>query len=191
MASRFQWLWMKTIWISTENLKVLPYFGLSSSWISLSFSLKQPNEQIAFKTSGSTAEADGITCVCTTSIMGSSNSSSPLPPAVTHGCLLISVSCRKGQIPKIKPGHLRHSGLNNRLPSISFPDSPLSFLWANFGSRAEQSVVCEKRHVSLFPTVAVDYHRRTVKHQLVKRIKSHHRTKHPLGVHRTSHPGKW
>lgn len=46
---------------------------------------------MAFSTSGSTDDADGMTCVCTTSIIGNSNSSSPLPPAVTHGCRLISV----------------------------------------------------------------------------------------------------
>lgn len=68
------------------------HFGLSSSWMSFSFSLKQPNEQMAFSTSGSTEAADGRTCVCTTSIMGSSSSSSPLPPAVTHWCRLISDS---------------------------------------------------------------------------------------------------
>lgn len=68
------------------------YFGLISSWISFSFSLKQPKEQMAFKTSGSTDEAEGKTCVCTTSIIGSSNSSSPLPPAVTHGWRFISPS---------------------------------------------------------------------------------------------------
>lgn len=43
----------------------------------------------------STADIDGITCVCTTSIIGSSSSSSLLPPAVTHGCRLISESYEK------------------------------------------------------------------------------------------------
>jgi hypothetical protein len=33
------------------------------------------------------------TCVWTTSIIGSSSSNSLLPPAVTHGCRLISASC--------------------------------------------------------------------------------------------------
>jgi hypothetical protein len=66
--------------------------GLSNSWISFSRSLKHPREQIEFRMSVSTTEIDGITCVCTTSIMGSSSSSSLLPPAVTHGCLLISDS---------------------------------------------------------------------------------------------------
>uniref|UniRef100_A0A182Q250 Uncharacterized protein n=1 Tax=Anopheles farauti TaxID=69004 RepID=A0A182Q250_9DIPT len=42
---------------------------------------KHPSEQIAFSTSVSTADAFGMTCVWTTSIIGSSSSSSPLPPA--------------------------------------------------------------------------------------------------------------
>lgn len=82
------WL-MQSIQIIITN-EINTHFGLISSWMSLSFSLKHPSEQMAFKTSGSTDEADGRTCVCTTSIIGNSSSSSPLPPAVTHGCRLIS-----------------------------------------------------------------------------------------------------
>lgn len=67
------------------------YLGLNNSCINLSFSLKHPSEHIAFNTSGSTDVADGKTWVWTTSIIGNSNSSSPFPPAVTHGCLFISV----------------------------------------------------------------------------------------------------
>lgn len=68
------------------------YCVLNSSWINFSRSLKHPNEQIELSMSVSTAEIDGMTCVWTTSIMGSSSSSSLFPPAVTHGCLLISES---------------------------------------------------------------------------------------------------
>lgn len=71
---------------------VLSYFGLSSSWMSLSRSLKQPRLAIACSTSGSIASTDGITCVCTTSIIDSSNSNSPLPAAVTQICLFISAN---------------------------------------------------------------------------------------------------
>lgn len=74
--------------------------------MSLSFSLKQPKEQMAFNTSGSTEEAEGITWVWTTSIIGNSNSSSPLPPAVTHGWRLISANYQtnktRSQIYEIK-----------------------------------------------------------------------------------------
>lgn len=71
------------------------YFGVSSSWTSLSFSLKQPSEQMAFNTSGSTDAADGKTCVWTTSIIGNSNSNSPLPPAVTQGWRFISPNANR------------------------------------------------------------------------------------------------
>uniref|UniRef100_A0A2H1VKZ9 SFRICE_007584 n=1 Tax=Spodoptera frugiperda TaxID=7108 RepID=A0A2H1VKZ9_SPOFR len=66
--------------------------GLSSSCISFSLCLKQPRLQIAWSTSGSMASADGSTLVWTTSIMGNSCSSSPRPPAVTHGCRVISAN---------------------------------------------------------------------------------------------------
>ena len=76
------------------NLKCT-YFGLSNSWISLSRSLKHPRLEIACSTSGSIASMEGIMCVCTTSIIGSSNSNSPFPPAVTHGWRFMSASWKK------------------------------------------------------------------------------------------------
>ena len=42
------------------------------------------------KTSSSMVSSPGMMCVCTTSIMGSSSSISPLPPAITHGCRFTS-----------------------------------------------------------------------------------------------------
>lgn len=71
------------------------YAGLRSSCINFSRSLKHPNEQIELRMSVSTADIDGMTWVCTTSIIGSSSSNSLLPPAVTQGCLLISDNCKK------------------------------------------------------------------------------------------------
>jgi len=72
------------------NVETQLYFGLKSSRINLSRSLKQPRLEIACNTSGSMASMQGSTWVCTTCIIGSSSSSSPFPPAVTQGCLLIS-----------------------------------------------------------------------------------------------------
>uniref|UniRef100_A0A182IJH7 Uncharacterized protein n=1 Tax=Anopheles atroparvus TaxID=41427 RepID=A0A182IJH7_ANOAO len=115
------------------------YCGLSSSCMSLSFSLKQPSEQMAFSTSVSTADAFGMTCVCTTSIMGSSSSSSPLPPAVTHGCLLISASYQERK-------SFRKTGFTDatlpRLPTVSRFSGltsimPFSKLWQSGGTNTD------------------------------------------------------
>lgn len=81
-------LYVNHLWF----LSKFSYFGLRSSWINLSRSLKHPKLAIACKTSGSMASTDGITCVCTTSIIDNSNSNSPFPAAVTHTCLFISAS---------------------------------------------------------------------------------------------------
>lgn len=58
--------------------------------MSFSRSLKQPKLDIAWRTSVSKSFADGIMWVCMTSIIDIPKCTSPLPPAMTQGCLFIS-----------------------------------------------------------------------------------------------------
>jgi hypothetical protein len=140
---------------------------LSSSWMSFSRSLKQPSEQIELRMSVSTTEIDGMTCVCTTSIIGSSSSSSLLPPAVTHGCLLISESCNREESSELDSSDTRDA----HLPSTASRDSPRSCHARGSGSRAARSAVCEKRRVSPSRAAVLGYRRRMVEHQLVRHTK--------------------
>ena len=83
---------LNSICVKFQMISIQTHCALNKSCISLSLCLKQPRLHIACRTSGSIASAEGSTLVCTTSIIGNSCSSSPLPPAVTQGWRVISAN---------------------------------------------------------------------------------------------------
>lgn len=163
------------------------YFTLSNSWIKLSLSLKHPKLVIAWRTSGSMASTEGMTWVWTTSIIGNSSSSSPFPPAVTHGCRLISESCK--DLKSEADDAMQRETIRD-LPWVSSPGSLLSFLWGGSDSPAERSAEYETLPFSLSPATVAGCRRQKAMLPPVGRTVSPRKTRHRPSFRRTFLPVK-